>query len=114
MVHKLERWTRRIWKKMSKFYLFLRSTKIAEIFTRHCAYVGECVVKISRKIVHKQQRYGPSKLGGGRNFYLRHTVYCFKFCSLFFSFSGLFTLCVNRCHQKPNSVTLQVQNVSEM
>ena len=74
IIHKLERWTRRIWEEMSNFYLFLRSTKIAEIFTRHCAYVGECVVKISRKIVHKQQRSGLSKLGGGWDFYRTHPV----------------------------------------
>jgi hypothetical protein len=65
IIHKLERWTRRILEEMSKPNLFLPSTKIAEIFTGHYAYVGECMVKISRNIVHKQLRYGSSKLGGG-------------------------------------------------
>src|ERR1700679_3101852 len=81
IIHKLERWTRRIWEEMSNFYLFLRSTKIAEIFTRHCAYVGECVVKISRKIVHKQQRSGLSKLGGGGTFIAR-TLYIVCYVTL--------------------------------
>jgi len=93
IVHKRERWTRRIWEEMSNFYLFLRSTKIAKIFVGYCAYIGECVVKISRKIVHKQQRYDPLKLGGGRNFYRSHTVYIlFKLLNFNFNILNILKL----------------------
>ncbi len=37
---------------------------MAGTFTRDEAYVDKRVIKIARKMVHKQQRYDPFKLGG--------------------------------------------------